>query len=125
MGQRSILRVHRVGYHTREGIESEIDWLEALHRDRVAEVIEPVADRSGAIIQTLVSRQGGPDRFAVMFKFLDGTEPSPDDDLLPWFEMLGELTARLHQHAKSWQRPQGFVAGVAGERVVASGLVID
>jgi Ser/Thr protein kinase RdoA (MazF antagonist) len=112
MGQRSILRVHRVGYHTREGIVSELDWLEALRRDRVAEVIEPVADRSGAIIQTLVSRQGGPDRFAVMFKFLDGTEPSPDEDLLPWFEILGELTARLHQHAKSWQRPQGFVRQV-------------
>jgi len=111
-GQRLILRIHRVNYHTREGIKSELDWLEALRRDRVAQVIEPIADRSGEIIQSLVSGRGEPDRLAVMFGFLKGKEPLPDDNLMPWFEILGELTARLHLHAKSWRRPQGFVRQV-------------
>jgi Ser/Thr protein kinase RdoA (MazF antagonist) len=110
--RRLILRVHRVGYHSREGIESELDWLRALRRDRIAEVIEPVADRSGATIQTLVSRRGGPDRMAVAFGFFEGQQPSPNDDLLPWFEVLGELTARLHLQAKTWRRPNGFVRQV-------------
>jgi Ser/Thr protein kinase RdoA (MazF antagonist) len=110
--RRLILRIHRVGYHTPEGIKSELDWLRALRRDRVAEVIEPVADRYGATIQTLVSQRGGPDRMAVAFGFFEGKEPSPNDDLLSWFELLGELTARLHLHAKSWRRPKDFVRQV-------------
>jgi Ser/Thr protein kinase RdoA (MazF antagonist) len=112
VGQRSILRVHRVDYHTREGIKSELDWLKALRRDRVAEAIEPVADRSGTTIQTLASRRGGPDRLAVMFGYVEGKEPSPNDDLLPWFEILGELTAKLHLHSKTWRRPKDFVRQV-------------
>ena len=111
-GARSILRVHRVGYHTRAGIASELDWLQALRRDGVAEVIEPLADGDGNAIQTLVSRRGGPDRLAVMFTFMEGKEPSPDDDLEPWFKVLGALTAKLHAHAKSWARPPGFTRQV-------------
>jgi Ser/Thr protein kinase RdoA (MazF antagonist) len=105
---RSILRVHRVGYHTRAGIESELEWLAALRRDNVAEVIHPIADHDGAIIQTINSRRGGPERFAVMFAFMEGKEPSPNDDLAPWFEILGALTAKLHSHAKSWTKPPRF-----------------
>jgi Ser/Thr protein kinase RdoA (MazF antagonist) len=109
---KSIMRVHRVGYHTREGIQSELDWLQALKRDGVAEVIEPVADQSGAMIQVLPSRRGGPDRLAVMFAHLAGSEPQPHDDLAPSFEILGSLTAKLHAHAKAWPRPAGFTRQV-------------
>ena len=111
-GTKSVLRVHRVGYHTRQGIQSELSWLEALARDRVAEVIVPVAGVDGQTIQALASKRGGPDRLAVMFDFMAGHEPSPDDDLAPWFETLGGLTARLHLHAKSWTRPTGFTRQV-------------
>ena len=34
LGARSILRVHRKGYHRHHEIESELDWLDALRRDR-------------------------------------------------------------------------------------------
>ena len=43
-----------------------------------------------------------------MFSFLAGTEPS-EDALLGPFERLGEVTARLHGHARHWHRPEGFV----------------
>ena len=42
-----------------------------------------------------------------MFEFLPGTEPS-QDRLVPGFERLGAITARMHRHARSWRRPAGF-----------------
>jgi Ser/Thr protein kinase RdoA (MazF antagonist) len=107
-GTKSVLRVHRVGYHTRNGILAELEWLAALRRDAVADVTDPIAGRNGTSVQTLTSRRGGPDRYAVMFRFMDGAEPSPEDELKPWFEVLGMLTAKLHAHAKSWERPATF-----------------
>lgn len=109
---RAICRVHRVGYHTKAAIASELAWIDALRGARVAETAEPLADRQGERIQTLRSARGLPDRFAVMFSFLDGQEPSPDDDLPPWFERLGAVTARLHAHARDWRKPEGFTRHV-------------
>ena len=43
-----------------------------------------------------------------MFSFLAGAEPS-EAALLEPFERLGEVTARLHGHARHWPLPQGFV----------------
>ena len=45
-GVRSILRVHRKGYHSRPQIESELDWLDALRRDGnvTVPVVRPARD---------------------------------------------------------------------------------
>jgi Ser/Thr protein kinase RdoA (MazF antagonist) len=43
----------------------------------------------------------------VRFEFLAGIEPA--DDSLPHFAELGEITARMHRHARAWQRPAGFI----------------
>jgi Ser/Thr protein kinase RdoA (MazF antagonist) len=42
-----------------------------------------------------------------MFKFMTGREP-PEDELLGPFERLGDVSARMHEHAKRWQLPPGF-----------------
>jgi Ser/Thr protein kinase RdoA (MazF antagonist) len=107
-GRRFVMRFHRVGYHTRRGVESELAWLSALNRDKIAEVAKPIADARGAFVQNVPSRRGAHDRLVVMFTYLEGQEPSPDGELTPWFQTLGALTARLHRHAKSWRRPNGF-----------------
>jgi Ser/Thr protein kinase RdoA (MazF antagonist) len=50
----------------------------------------------------------------VRFEFLPGTEPGgpgvePEGQLTGrHFEELGEITARMHRHAKQWQRPEWF-----------------
>jgi Ser/Thr protein kinase RdoA (MazF antagonist) len=65
-----------------------------------------VPTASDELVVTLTDPDGGEDRHLVMFELLPGTEPSaPDADT---FAALGELTARMHAHARSWQRPQGF-----------------
>lgn len=100
------LRVHRPGYHSRDAIESELDWVAALRSDRVVRVPGVVPTRYGARVAT-GSHPGGGYRHAVLFEWMPGVEP-PDDHLVEDFEELGAITARLHQHAASWPRPPGF-----------------
>ena len=106
-GGKTVLRIHRVGYHSYEAINSELQWMAALRRDAGLETPEAIAARDGTVIQTLVSPELNDPRHAVMSKFMSGREP-PEDELLGPFERLGEVSARMHQHAKTWQLPPGF-----------------
>ncbi|MCC5575718.1 phosphotransferase [Microtetraspora sp. AC03309] len=105
-GHRSILRVHRLGYHSERAIESELGWLEALREEagvRTPRVIPSVAGPRVLAIDA----PGGERRHCVMFEYLPGAEPT-EDRLVEDFERLGALTARMHRHAREWRRPAGF-----------------
>jgi len=106
-GGKAILRIHRVGYHSYQAIQSELQWMAALRRDAGMETPEAIAARDGTVIQTLVSPELRDPRHAVMSKFMAGHEP-PEDELLAPFERLGEVSARMHEHAKRWPLPTGF-----------------
>jgi Ser/Thr protein kinase RdoA (MazF antagonist) len=107
-GRDLVLRLHRVGYSSAEEIRSELAWINALRRDGVVETAVPVPGRNGEPVQTLPSPSGRPTRHAVAFERLPGKEPDPGIDAVRWFERLGEITARMHVHAKSWNLPAGF-----------------
>lgn len=104
-GRTTILRVHRPGYHSEAAIRSELCWLKALRNEAGLVTATTLPARDGALIQTLGANEP---RYAVMFSFLAGAEPS-EAALLEPFERLGEVTARLHGHVKHWSPPQGFV----------------
>jgi Ser/Thr protein kinase RdoA (MazF antagonist) len=106
-GGGTILRIHRVGYHSYQAINSELQWMAALRSDAGMETPEAIPARDGTIIQTLISSELAEPRHAVMYKFMTGQEPA-EDDLLGPFERLGEVSARMHQHAKTWRLPPGF-----------------
>ena len=106
-GRELVLRVHRVGYSSAEEIRSELAWMSALRGDGVIETAAAVPGADGEYVQVLASRAGGPERFAVAFERLPGTEPD-SRDAAGWFERLGELTALMHRHAQSWRLPEGF-----------------
>ncbi|MGH6930959.1 MAG: phosphotransferase enzyme family protein [Dongiaceae bacterium] len=106
-GGRSILRIHRVGYHSKAAINSEIQWMAALRQDAGVETPEPIPGRDGSVIQTLKSPELAEPRHAVMYKFLTGQEP-PEGELLKPFVRLGEVSARMHNHARNWRLPAGF-----------------
>jgi Ser/Thr protein kinase RdoA (MazF antagonist) len=106
-GERTILRIHRVGYHSRQAIESELQWMTALRRDTGLETPEPIPARDGTVLQMLAGSELKDPRHAVMFKFMTGREPA-EDELLGPFERLGEVSARMHDHAKRWTLPPGF-----------------
>ena len=104
-GKRYALRLHRADYHQRADIESELQWLDAL-RETGIDVPQAVVDREGQRVQTLMLEEGSA-RHAVLFHWIEGEMPGTDVDPRA-FQQLGNITARLHQHSRSWQRPADF-----------------
>ncbi|MES2336412.1 MAG: phosphotransferase [Pseudomonadota bacterium] len=96
-----ILRLHRPGYHTKPEIAAELAWLNALQDLPGLNAVRPVAGSQGFVTEI-------DGRFLVAFARISGQELQPGDDLARWFAPLGEITARLHLHAREWIRPPGF-----------------
>jgi len=110
----SVLRVHRLGYHTEQEIASELAWMEALRAEAGVRTPRVLPATDGRRVVT-VPEDGGPTRYCVRFEFLPGTEPGGEPAGEPGsqltgrhFEELGEITARMHRHARSWARPAWF-----------------
>lgn len=109
-GNRTVLRIHRHGYHNGPEIDSELAWLEALRADTGVRTPRVLPTNDGRRLLALPEQGNRDPRFVVHFEFLPGVEPSPSGEGLPQsFELLGAITARMHNHAQSWHRPTGFV----------------
>lgn len=102
----AVLRVHRLGYHSLAAILSELDWIEALRADAGVRTAEVIRDKSGNRVIPVNDIPAGEVRHCVMFERLAGAEPALDEPEV--FEELGELTARMHRHARGWSPPAGF-----------------
>lgn len=107
-GRRWALRIHRDGYHTRTAIASELAWMMALRREGVVTTPNPLRGRDGEFIQWLGHRSMQRPRHIVLFEWETGYEPGIGEDLRQPFELLGEVTARMHLHARAWNRPHWF-----------------
>ena len=105
---KSVLRIHRQDYHTRNAIACELEWLRDL--GDTGGVITP-GIIEGINGQTIQERgiDGLPGtRYMVMFEFVEGREPDENENLVPSFEQLGEIAARTHVHSISWKKPDAF-----------------
>ncbi|MBL9047601.1 MAG: phosphotransferase enzyme family protein [Tabrizicola sp.] len=107
-GRRWALRIHRDGYHSRAAIASELAWLIDLRATGVARTPAPVKGREGEYIQKMAHPRMARPRNIVLFDWESGVERGIGDDLTGAFQDLGEVTARMHLHARSWVRPAGF-----------------
>ncbi|HTT52495.1 MAG TPA: phosphotransferase [Streptosporangiaceae bacterium] len=111
-----ILRVHRLGYHTQAEIESELAWMDALRAEAGVRTPRVLPAPDGQRVLALPDVEEAPDpaagvepgslRHCVRFEYLPGTEPADDD--AAHFAELGEITARMHRHARQWARPAWF-----------------
>ena len=111
-----ILRVHRLGYHTGAEIESELAWMDALRTEAGVRTPRVLPAPDGQRVLALpdieeppapgVAAGPGALRHCVRFEYLTGIEPADDD--AAHFAELGEVTARMHQHAREWPRPSWF-----------------
>jgi Ser/Thr protein kinase RdoA (MazF antagonist) len=101
-GRKWALRVHREGYHTKAAIASELAWLMDLRSSGIVATPRPVKGINGEIIQEVSGR------YVVLSDWESGVEPGIGQDLTQPFEILGEVTARMHGHARTWQRPVFF-----------------
>lgn len=106
---RTILRIHRHGYHDGPEIESELSWLEALREEEGVRTPRVLPAPDGRRLLAMPENGSRDPRYVVHFEWLPGTEPTPTDERLPQsFELLGAITARMHRHVQSWHRPGGF-----------------
>jgi Ser/Thr protein kinase RdoA (MazF antagonist) len=107
-GRRYALRVHRPGYRTAEQIESELQWIDALNADGVVDTCLPVRAPTGErVVSVAVDGLGA--RNVALFDWLPGREPDPEgDEVLAGFRTLGSVSARMHDHARTWEPPAGF-----------------
>ncbi|MBF7682886.1 phosphotransferase [Acinetobacter sp. B5B] len=99
------LRIHRPNYHSKQQILSELHWLHALQLDGMS-VPEAILSVNDEYVLSLPSHDGSV-RYAVLFKWINGDMPTTQVDPIA-FKQLGEITAKLHQHSKKWQRPEHF-----------------
>jgi Ser/Thr protein kinase RdoA (MazF antagonist) len=105
-GQRLVLRVQRIGYHSPAEIVSELSWIAALIVDEVIATPRPLPDRDGLLLCSVPLN--GSMRQVVAFEHMSGHEPDQSASLPSWFLKLGTLTARLHGHSRSWRRTPAF-----------------
>jgi Ser/Thr protein kinase RdoA (MazF antagonist) len=108
-GRRTVLRIHRHGYHDGAEIDSELAWLDALRDDTGVRTPRVLPATDGRRMLALPEDGHRDPRFVVHFEFLPGAEPNPSGErLTDSFELLGSITARMHDHALRWRRPPGF-----------------
>ncbi|MBL7500448.1 phosphotransferase [Frankia sp. CNm7] len=108
-GRRFALRLHRPGYHGAQEIHGELAWVAALRAEGVVLTPPVIPNRAGAAVTT-VTPPGVGDRHAVLFDWVDGRPPEPDDSgaLIASFGTLGDIAGRMQLHARRWARPEGF-----------------
>lgn len=108
-GERTILRVHRHGYHDGVAIASELDWLAAVRDEAGVRTPKVLPSPGGEGVLAIPEKGRRDPRHVVRFEFLPGSEPDESGATLSAsFEMLGAITARMHDHAERWHRPRSF-----------------
>jgi Ser/Thr protein kinase RdoA (MazF antagonist) len=106
-GERYMLRLASPGWRTREDLLAEAAWLEALQRDTDLGAPAVVRASSGETVLPMTGLGVPSTWHTTLMTWVDGqflahhlTEAN--------LERMGELFARLHLHAASWQPPAGF-----------------
>lgn len=105
--ERYVMRVHRTGYHTPDGVRSELAWMKALKDDTGVETPVAVPGLNGDLLQFADYQVAGEYPMVVLFEFIDGAQPE-QEDLRSAFQHLGGITAHMHAHARRWERPSYF-----------------
>jgi Ser/Thr protein kinase RdoA (MazF antagonist) len=102
-----VLRIYRPGGRSPAEIASELAWMRSLREDVGSLVPSVLPTTAGSQVLELTREAELPPCYCVMFSCAPGREPA-GDELAVWFPKLGEITARLHQHARSWAKPTWF-----------------
>lgn len=108
---RYLLRVHRPGYQTAASIASELAWLEALRADAGLAVPEPVVSARGRSLVEAGARGVPQRRFCSLLRWMRGRIFGSCGQRSHHLRLVGRAMARLHEHSRSWERPEGFHRG--------------
>lgn len=106
-GERYVLRVTLPEGHDRDAVYAEMAWLDALSRETNLSVPRPLAARNGDLFVQAGCESVPEPRFCAIFHWLPGVNLG--DRLAPDNVCkMGELSARLHAHAATFQPPSGL-----------------
>lgn len=126
--KRRALRMHRHGYHSDDELRSELQWMRAL--GEVGIVVPTVVPAASGELFISHTAAGLPGTIQIdLFEWIDGRQLgsveegiADDAGVATTYRTIGELAARVHNQAVSWQLPAGFTrhawdaAGLAGEQ---------
>ncbi len=102
-----VLRIYRPGGRSPAEILSELAWMNAIRQDSDVLVPGVISTAAGSQVVEVVCDPPLGRCYCVLFTCAQGQEPA-EDELAAWFPRLGAITARLHQHARSWTPPSWF-----------------
>jgi Ser/Thr protein kinase RdoA (MazF antagonist) len=102
---RTVMRIHRPNYQTRDAIQTELDWMRALNDSGIG-TPQAVPATDGSTLQSVTCESIGT-RLVALFRWIDGNFPD-ETNLIPSQRCLGRLSARMHAQSKSWVRPHYF-----------------
>jgi Ser/Thr protein kinase RdoA (MazF antagonist) len=106
-GDQYLLRIPRASQISLEAARSELLWLDALRKETTLQVPEPVPNKEQSLL-TVATCPGVPEpRFCVLFRWIEGRFLHKGLTPSHLFQ-VGELMARLQDHAAQWQPPIGF-----------------
>ena len=106
-GERFMLRMASPGWRTLEDLQAEAAWLQALDRDTGIGAPRVVLAANGESVLPLRGAGVPETWYATLMTWVPGTLLAHHLSCANLVKM-GELFARLHLHAKSWQPPPGF-----------------
>ncbi|MEM9183155.1 MAG: phosphotransferase [Pseudomonadota bacterium] len=125
---RYALRLHRFGYHSNDELRSELQWMQALSEAGIR-VPTIITTRSGQPF-VLQGGAGLPGDIQIdLFEWVEGEQLGSVEEgvsdvstVASSYRTMGELAARVHNQASTWQLPEGFVRhawdaeGLTGEQ---------
>ena len=114
-GGKVVLRVHRCGYHGDEALRSERIWMQALG-DHGFEVPQHILSSAGNSFEKVRIDGFDGERQVDVFQWIEGRQlgsvesgvAATGTSIAAAYREVGQLAARLHNHAATWSTPLGF-----------------
>jgi Ser/Thr protein kinase RdoA (MazF antagonist) len=114
-GENFLLRLHvpktqSMGAHGADyaAVNSELLWLEALCQDTDLVLPQPIRNQSGGLVTQVQSLEAGEKINCTLLRWVVGEPYYRDLETSDSAFQIGEIAAKLHKHASSWQIPEGF-----------------
>jgi Ser/Thr protein kinase RdoA (MazF antagonist) len=125
---RRALRLHRYGYHSDAELLSELQWMQAL--DDVGITVPTIVPAASGELFVTHAADDLPGNIQIdLFEWIDGEQLGSVEEgiadeasVAATYRIIGELAAKVHNQAVSWQLPPGFARhawdaeGLAGEQ---------